>query len=80
MPGLTHKREKRDLKGTWLLLSLLLAGCATTSVPCKPDTPQVPSPPSLTQPLPSESYSAGAERLIAEWRKSLTDTPLMSRP
>ena len=80
MPESTHNPAKRALNAMLLTLSLLLSACATTSAPCAPDLPQVPKPPALQQPIPSESYLGNAQKRIEMFRKSLTDMPLMSRP
>ena len=75
-----HAIVKRCSGMKLLALSLLLAGCATTSPPCVPDSPQIHASPALLQPLPSETYSSVAARTIEQWRKSLTGTPATSKP
>ncbi len=65
-----------------MLITLVLSstGCATTSapVPCPPVA--MPAPPPISEPLPSQSYSASAQELIQAWRARLTDTPMTSAP
>jgi hypothetical protein len=55
---------------TLLVLVTLLAGCATQS---PPDAwPKNPQPPQLTEPIPTESYSSKAQRLIESWLQRAT--------
>ena len=61
------------------LLSLLVAGCATTSPPSVPDCPTPSRPPALRQPMPSQAYSINVSRNIESWEKSLMGTPVMSK-
>ena len=56
-------------------LVLSLIGCATTSQPPVAVCPANPPPPALSEPMPQETYSASAQRLISIWRQSLTGTP-----
>lgn len=82
-PSLPLKTQlKFTLLGcAWLLMLLvvLLAGCATQSPqPCATLTP--PSPPALSELLPSESYSVQLQRAIESWRKRLTAMPATSTP
>ena len=56
-------------------LVLSLIGCATTSQPPLAVCPANPPPPALSEPMPQETYSASAQRLISTWRQSLTATP-----
>lgn len=53
-----------------MVLAGLLAGCATNSPPSLPAAN--PAQPRLSEPLPSESYSDSARRLIESWRSALT--------
>ena len=53
-----------------MVLAGLQAGCATTSPPSVPAAN--PAPPRLSEPLPSESYSDSARKLIESWRNALT--------
>jgi hypothetical protein len=55
-----------------ILLVLLgaLSGCATPSPPVT--SPKNPSPPRISEPLPEESYSLKAQRLIDSWLKPAT--------
>ena len=75
------KPLKSKLKKTLLpLLPLpaLLTGCAATLPPCEPVSQPLPAPPSISTPLPQESYSARAQRNISGWQNKLTGTLLMS--
>jgi hypothetical protein len=56
---------------TLLVLVTLLAGCATQSPPDQP--PKNPQPPQLSEPMPTESYSSKALRLIENWLQRATD-------
>lgn len=56
---------------TLLVLVTALAGCAT---PSPPDAwPKNPQPPQLSEPIPTESYSSKALRLIESWLQRATD-------
>lgn len=50
-------------------LVLLLAGCATNSPPSVGAAN--PAPPKLSEPLPLESYSNSARKLMESWRNAL---------
>ena len=58
-----------------IALALSLIGCATSSPPPVAVCPANPPPPALSEPMPQETYSASAQRLISIWRQSLTGTP-----
>ena len=60
-----------------LPLTVLWAGCATTSPPSMPvECPQMPSlPPSLARPAPPENFLERAQRDIEEWRSKLKGSP-----
>lgn len=60
-----------------LALALSLPGCATNLPPPTPSLPVLPARPSLTEPLPLQTYSSSAQADMARWRRRLTDTPLM---
>ena len=55
-----------------MLLALSLIGCATPPAPPVAVCPANPPPPALSEPLPPQTYSANAQRLISTWRQSLT--------
>lgn len=57
-----------------LLLALSLTSCAAPS-PSLQDAPVLPPAPALSEPIPSETYSASAQRLIKSWLEKLTGTP-----
>ena len=61
---------------TLIALLLSVTGCATTSAPPVPNSPQLPSKPSVSTPQPPQTYSSSALLDIQAWRKRLTDTPL----
>ena len=59
---------------TLLALVTLLSGCH--SLPSKPcETLPLPTPPALSEPAPSVSYSEQWRLLVEQSRKNLTDTP-----
>lgn len=56
---------------TLLVLVTALAGCAT---PPPPDAlPKNPQSPQLSEPIPTESYSSKALRLLEKFRSAVTD-------
>ena len=58
---------------TLLALVLLLSACTTQpQQPC--ETPQFPTQPALSEPLPSVTYSEQWRLLAEAWRKKLTGT------
>jgi hypothetical protein len=65
---------KRLWKPSLLAFAVLTAGCATPSPPCVVSLPMPPSPPPLSQPIPSESYLMRAQRNIKMWQQRLNDT------
>ena len=75
MPKLLPKPAPKLPAVMLTLLVLSLTGCATTSQPPVAVCPANPPPPALSEPMPQETYSASAQRLISTWRQSLTGTP-----
>lgn len=63
-----------------VLLPLLLMACASNSPLPVAVSPRLPSPPSLSTPLPQQTYSSSARTDIERWQSKLTDTSLMSAP
>lgn len=63
-------------------LALSLTGCAAPSVspPVAIQCPAPPPVPTISQPLPKESYSSRARLKFKSWQQQLTDTPAMSKP
>lgn len=63
-----------------LLIALALSqtACAIKPLQTPAESPQLPPPPSLSTPLPLQSYSAHAAETIKTWRARLTATRLMS--
>ena len=65
--------------GMLMVLVLPLSGCHSLPiVPC--ETVKLPSPPALSQPLPSVTYSEQWRKLAEQSRLRLIDTPAMSKP
>ena len=75
MPKLQPKPAHKLRAVMLTLLAASLIGCATTSQPPVAVCPANPPPPALSEPMPQETYSASAQRLISIWRQSLTGTP-----
>ena len=61
-------------------LPLLLQACAGNSPRVEVASPRLPPPPSLTTPMPSQTYSESARLDIQRWQKRLTGTRLMQQP
>lgn len=68
---------KRLFAGMLLLPVLMLMACASNSPQPTSALPQLPKKPSLTTPVPSQSYSVSAQQDMQRWQKRLMDTPLM---
>lgn len=65
--------------GMLTALVLLLMGCA--SPPNKQcEMQQLPTPPALSEPIPSVSYSISVGQRIKSWGLSLIGTPATSKP
>ena len=75
MPKLLPKPAPKLPAVMPMLLVLSLTGCATPSPQPVAVCPANPPPPALSEPIPQETYSASAQRLISIWRQSLTGTP-----
>lgn len=57
-----------------LLPAALLTGCATPSTPSVPASPALPLPPSLSEPIPQQSYSDSVRALLQTWQQKLMPT------
>ena len=70
--------KQRNVKPSCVLLPLLLAlsltGCGTTRPVYVTSSPDLPSRPELTEPLPSQTYSDSARADIQTWRRAVTGT------
>ena len=55
-----------------LLPAALLTGCATPSTSSAPASPALPLPPSLSEPIPQQSFSERARLNIRTWQQRLT--------
>ena len=60
--------------------TLLLTSCATKTPTVPADSLQLPPPPSLSTPLPSEPYSKTAAQLMQSWYQKLMGTQVMREP
>lgn len=65
-----HPSERLAYALPLMVLATQLASCATHSPPSNAATN--PQPPRLSEPLPSESYSLKAQRLIESWLQRVT--------
>lgn len=68
--------DTRAWRGMLLLLALSVTACATTSPPPAVQCPRLPNPPSVSTPLPQQSYSSSVQESLKRWREQLTRTPL----
>lgn len=68
------RNARQNCAAMLLLPALLLTGCATTSMPSAPASPQLPPPPALSQPIPQQSYSERASADIETWQRRLIGT------
>ena len=66
------------LKLTICALSLTACGISPPKPPA--DSLQLPPPPSLSTPLPSETYSKTAAQRMQSWSQKLMATQVMSEP
>ena len=64
----------------WLRLALSLTACASKPPRLPDDSLQLPPLPSLSTPLPSESYSKTAAQRMQSWYQKLMATQVMSEP
>ena len=78
MPLKLLKLKLKKTPPLLLLLPVLLTGCGATSPVCPPVSSPLPAPPSISTPLPQESYSERAAQKLQRWREQLTATQLMS--
>lgn len=62
------------------ICALSLTACGTNPPKPPADSLQLPPPPSLSTPLPSEPYSKTAAQRMEGWSKKLMGTQLMSAP
>ena len=79
MPTTEKKRMPSGLKPLLLLLALSVTGCAAIWPKSEPSSVQLPRPPSLSTPIPSQMYLSNAQKNISSWRKQLMDTQLMQQ-
>ena len=74
------RREKPSCALMLLPLVVLLTACGATLPKSAASCPALPPAPAVSEPIPSQTYSASAQRDIQIWRERLTGTPLMSKP
>lgn len=77
------EKPKRDPLKTSAMLTacaLSLMGCGATLPTCPTESAVPPVRPSISTPLPQQSYLEIAQRDIQNWRARLLATPLTSKP
>ena len=62
------------------ICAVSLTACGTKTLPPPDYSPQLPPAPSLSTPLPSESYSTTAARRMESWSQKLMATQVMRAP
>lgn len=62
----------------WLLPVLSLTGCAATCPTPEPVSPKLPSRPSVSTPIPSESYTESARQNSSKRQQRRMATQVMS--
>ena len=66
--------------GMLIACALSLTGCGATLPTCPTESAVLPVRPSISTPLPQQSYLESAQRDIQNWRARLQATPAMSKP
>ncbi len=72
------KRARLKTSAMLMLCALSLLGCGATSPKCPTESAVLPVRPSISTPLPQQSYSITAHDDIQSWRRRLKDTQLLS--
>ncbi len=75
-----HATVKRFCALSLTTCAAFLTACGTKTQTLPADSLQLPPPPSLSTPLPSEPYSRTAAPRMEGWSKKLMGTRLMSEP
>lgn len=79
-PSPSAMQNSRPSSLMLLLPVLLLAACGTSSPRPEGALPRIPQPPSLTTPIPQQTYSRSAQEDIQRWQKRLTGTLPIQQP
>lgn len=79
LPSKKPKRERLKTSAMLMLCALSLMGCGATLPTCPAESAVLPARPSISTPLPQQSYLESAQRDIQSWRARLQATPAMSR-
>ena len=76
----SEKPKRARLKTSAMLTAcaLSLTGCGATLPTCPTESAVLPVRPSISTPLPQQSYLESAQRDIQSWRRRLKDTQLLS--
>jgi len=77
---MTHLKERASYVLSMLLLTNLLAACATPSPVFVASSLQLPQKPAVELPKRHSSYSANARINIEKWQKQLTDSAQAQQP
>ena len=75
-------RKSALLRTSGMLIACVmsLTGCGETLPKCQTESAVLPVRPSISTPLPQQSYSSSAQTDIQSWRARLTGTAMMSKP
>jgi hypothetical protein len=63
-----------------MALVALLSGCASSLPISAVECPALPTMPSVSEPIPSQTYSTSAKKNIEAWLKRLTDLEVSGKP
>ena len=76
----SEKPKRARLKTNAMLTAcaLSLTGCGAILPTCPTESATLPVRPSISTPLPQQSYLESAQRDIQSWRSRLQATPAMS--
>ena len=78
LPSKKPKRVRLKTNALLMLCALSLMGCGATLPTCPTESAVLPVRPSISTPLPQQSYLESAQRDIQSWRRRLKDTQLLS--
>ena len=71
------KNAHKPMRLALLLPVLMLTACAHNSPVCLPESPQLPTPPSVSTQQSQVPYSESASANIKRWQDRLTSTRMM---
>ena len=79
LPSKKPKRARLKTSAMLTAFALSLTGCGATLPTCPTESAVLPVRPSISTPLPQQSYLESAQRDIQNWRARLQATPAMSK-